>query len=515
MLRAPFNVTAFVPRRRLRRGVSCTPDDIQQWWLQPDEYALRDQAPIGKPYDEISLAAMPMFGLVLARMAEDQQAVLRERLQDWVASGLPDRDGMPLFGLLVDRDSRAIRCTAGHHPTHQMFNGYSPFFACSPTPIRNLDELQQTIIATLDPHALTPTVTRAPSPQENRPMATPNIIRDHQSWSKTLADGFRARRSPASQLTRYGRIGLPASRDDKASLCLEGPPSSVRMSLNADAVIANMQTDHAAFEAWALALWAWTDATRIVLDWKTPDRTEDGHYQRFLFRAQCFRDLFPDRFSLARNESHRPFDRITSVDRAGADSPSANASHREARLERRLVQEKWPKHKDGMLESSQQMPVGTFNGSVSKATAVFTGGKSAIDLVGWNEVGKKKTFAIYELKAGNNTPLGIVSELLFYIHLLRWVRQTKPGADLRVQGYRPGLQPYNALLDCTHLEGVFLAPRFHPLLVPIVSDTNASCPMIKLLNEAWTARGGIPQVSLRWRQVDPALDPSTDPSQRT
>ena len=59
-------------------------------------------------------------------------------------------------------------------------------------------------------------------------------------------------------------------------------------------LITNMQTDAAAFEAWALALFhCGAQAIQIGLD---ADANAKGqHYQRFLYRLERFSELFPGR----------------------------------------------------------------------------------------------------------------------------------------------------------------------------------------------------------------------------
>src|SRR5437016_6066731 len=65
-------------------------------------------------------------------------------------------------------------------------------------------------------------------------------------------------------------------------------------------VVSNMQTNGAAFEAWCIALKVWCDVERVRLEWNPPidskDRSHQRHYQRFLYRADCFQGLFGNWF---------------------------------------------------------------------------------------------------------------------------------------------------------------------------------------------------------------------------
>ena len=61
------------------------------------------------------------------------------------------------------------------------------------------------------------------------------------------------------------------------------------------------------------------------------------------------------------------------------------------------------------------MPVGVFEGHPSRAGAIFTGGKSAIDLIG---LGRAGAIWLLELKTSRNIKVGALSELFFYSMVL-------------------------------------------------------------------------------------------------
>ena len=63
----------------------------------------------------------------------------------------------------------------------------------------------------------------------------------------------------------------------------------------------------------------------------------------------------------------------------------------------------------------RQWPVGLFDGRVTKGGHIFTGGKSAIDLIGI----RGDTLVLFELKKAGNRKAGAVSELLFYANVMR------------------------------------------------------------------------------------------------
>jgi hypothetical protein len=103
------------------------------------------------------------------------------------------------------------------------------------------------------------------------------------------------------------RVPLPKSIDFTELV----DPAHVLMTMRWEATIANMQSNEAAFEAWALALKLWAGVSHVCLRWEVPQGRpasrnptkekpmyEDvGHYQRFLYRVNAFGELF-DWFSI-------------------------------------------------------------------------------------------------------------------------------------------------------------------------------------------------------------------------
>lgn len=241
----------------------------------------------------------------------------------------------------------------------------------------------------------------------------------------------------------------------------------LRLHLPADAVTANMQDDDAAFEGWLLALRAWCNLTRAELAWTPPTDTRDLHYQRFLYRVEHFRRLFGDWFAVATPDAlehsrlHPEGDYRLNVAGRPSKAPPQNE---EARVERELAH--------GSRRSSmcarfrldgveRQFPVGLFDGEPREDGEIFTRGKSAIDLVGWRA--DEKTFCLFELKVGDNRPMGAVSELFLYAMMLLDVwrgrfgfTRKKPGRGHEaLPGFVRGAQRFEACL---------LAESFHPLL---------------------------------------------------
>jgi len=78
----------------------------------------------------------------------------------------------------------------------------------------------------------------------------------------------------------------------------------------------------------------------------------------------------------------------------------------------------------GLVRLDRQMPVGVFDGPPSRARAIFTGGKSAIDLVG---LGADDALWLLELKTSRNIRVGALSKLFFYPMVLNDACQGRIG----------------------------------------------------------------------------------------
>lgn len=220
----------------------------------------------------------------------------------------------------------------------------------------------------------------------------------------------------------------PAVRLPKKGLDISGSTHDCRIDLDASAVSANMQEDDAAFEGWALALLAWGGVTRMRLGWQAPGDTAHPHYQRFLYRVSKFCEFFPE-VSVRQPEllDHlrlRPGCGDFVLNVAGTSSAQGSGQSGEGALERALLDASTPAHawlmnRLKLVTLDRQFPVGVFTDSVGRANAVFTGGKSAIDLIGIDASG---VLWVIELKVGKNRKVGAISELFFYTMVLHDLR---------------------------------------------------------------------------------------------
>lgn len=299
----------------------------------------------------------------------------------------------------------------------------------------------------------------------------------------------------------HGKIGdsrairLPA----ETQIRFRDEGSRFHIEMTANAVRANMQTNSAGFEGWSLALHLWLGQKPVSLSWSPPPRRNDGslnlHYARFLYRAHRFASLF-DWFDV-RSAEHLA---DCAVHRAGElflNHPSSNRAdrtrpNREAMVEAALV----GKHKCaflkafGMTEADRQFPVGVFTSAkASKATAVFTGGASAIDITGISPT----AFTLFELKTGANIMVGALGELLFYANVMR--DAAGPGARFDFckpkdgQGSRAvGVKSAKAI------RAILIAEQFHPLLEhPQLFQT------INRAAKRFSASSGVPMTMEGWK----------------
>jgi len=285
---------------------------------------------------------------------------------------------------------------------------------------------------------------------------------DHAAFNAMLRGAFRER----SVVRR--NVRLPSGGDIR----IGGDARCMTLFLSVDAVLSNLQRDKAAFEGWSLVFMEWCGVQRIVVDWEEPSNTTDGHYQRFLYRLQHFEDLLgADVVSIERRErltrSRIGYDGVATLNVAGGTnttgSPSLPGS--EADLEKRLAGGN-PTERARLMTAlrldqlDRQMPVGVFDGPPSRASAIFTGGKSAIDLIGLDRDG---ALWLLELKTARNIKVGALSELFFYSMVLHDARRERLAFPDRPAGPRSSITPAQ-IRAATRIHARLLTEARHPLL---------------------------------------------------
>lgn len=250
---------------------------------------------------------------------------------------------------------------------------------------------------------------------------------------------------------------------------------TVKMKLSSNAVSSNMQKDDGAFEGWALVLKRWGKYQNVIISWDKPDLIDNGHYQRFLFRLNNFSQDFKSWFSIDKYcqillddlKIKKEIKYRLNIPSKRGDKVSPN---REAILEGRFVNSDLREpliNISNAVSVYRQLPVGVFENKVSKSASIFTGGKSAIDIWGFN---KSNELLVFELKADSNEKVGIISELYFYVCVLQMVRK-------QIFEHKNCLNENKHLLEIPatkKIRAYFLSPTLHPLV---------DKEILKLLNE--------------------------------
>ena len=240
----------------------------------------------------------------------------------------------------------------------------------------------------------------------------------------------------------------------------------VKIKLSEKCVLSNMQSDIGAFDGWAIVLKRWGNYDKVIVTWDIPAEIENGHYQRFLFRIKNFYQDYKSWFSID-EKCIKLLDGLTIKDgneyflnipgnRQGSESIKG-----EAVLEERLVNGDLKDQLKKITSArmlDKQLPVGVFDGPVSKVTSIFTRGKSAIDIWGLNSLNE---LLLFELKTGSNYKVGIISELYFYVSVMKMVQKRvfKYG-DEKIKKENV----WNNIPKTKNIKAYFLSPNLHPLI---------------------------------------------------
>lgn len=243
------------------------------------------------------------------------------------------------------------------------------------------------------------------------------------------------------------------------------------ITLNEKGLLGNMQTDASAFEGWAFAIKSICPelAGKVVIQWKSP-KEGNLHYNRFLYRAVKFEDSYEwVEVSPLDEMAREDFNRIKNeLGEWVINYPTSNAKDEaqkvEAQLERAILNHL---SNDLRLTSGNQLPVGLFfkKRKATKENARTPSNLSQIDL--WSLT--DDTFTVYELKKDDNNKVGIISELMFYVNVIKDINEgiikypdkANSGERFRSFGNVLSNLPSNPKLK---IAGVFLANNLHPLL---------------------------------------------------
>lgn len=273
------------------------------------------------------------------------------------------------------------------------------------------------------------------------------------------------------QITQNDSLSLPKSIDFEVS------DGILKVGISDKGVCANMQSNESAFEGWALCLKAWLPdlIEKVSIFWNpTTPKSDLLHYERFKYRVWKFIRAY----DWAENGSLFNMDYYGENLKNWVVNFPCNEADKEAQGEEAILEREYiVNQKEHYDVIDQQLPVGVFNGVVSKASCIMPRGKSQIDI--WALRGD--TLHIFELKKPNNLMVGIVSELMYYVNIMSDIknRRIKYPQDAKNCEYRNFNILYNSLNsnEIHSIKGHFLATILHPLISPTV---------ISLLNNSHT-----------------------------
>lgn len=293
----------------------------------------------------------------------------------------------------------------------------------------------------------------------------------------------------------HGLLRLPSKLD----ISLED--DCLHLHLARELVCENLQKDNSAFEGWAFVLRRWVKKTPVIVKWDPPEEkilntiggelsSEGKHYQRFLYRVKRMSGNY-DWFSIS-EDSIKELEKLkivesdvfylNSPDSMGASTkdlandPNGKKNKTEEFIERKVQENPETMLSDTGLEHLYfQLPVGVFSKRVARENAIFTGGKSAIDLWGVNNTSKH--LAIFELKDEKNKKVGIISELMFYANVVLDTHEPNPLFKYQLKANiaktRGSAEAFETMKNAEQFDAYFLAPSFHPLIDDeLIKDMN-------------------------------------------
>lgn len=264
------------------------------------------------------------------------------------------------------------------------------------------------------------------------------------------------------------RIDVPSSARWRIDLT-ERPTLVAEM--DGSALEQNLQHDAAAVPCFALCLAWWFERYRFLGDDKVLARVElppgwspageHGRRSAFLLRELAL--LLPERFAISPAPAlawpTAPVLNAAIADREAGARPEKGGEHAiEVTLTRQSDIPAQFAPIDAVEPFRRQLPLGLFDGVVSRDTRWSPGGASQVDL--WTRSLDGRTIHLFELKRNDNRKVGIISEALWYARLLHRVRTR--GLDGRdVIGGGPAI---DEIRRAARIRMWLLAPDLHPLV---------------------------------------------------
>ena len=283
--------------------------------------------------------------------------------------------------------------------------------------------------------------------------------------------GDKLRAKVIDKLKNRRGIRLPHNNN----IAFGGDEKCLEVTLHESALRAsNMQNNDSAFEAWILAIISWCDVQKVNIHHELSREKvykKEGHYQRALYRLERFSELMQGKVridkiifsdSKTRTSAHPTINVALGKDTSSNTSSAGSESEIEKDFTRNGTPRRLLMEKFDLQELDRQFPVGLFDGEPAKGREIFTGGKSAIDLIG---IDRNKDIWIFELKKPGNVAIGAISELLFYSEMLKDAQGTHPLFQFsqRLPGSRIKVSPEN-IRDAKQIHARLLLEDTHPLL---------------------------------------------------
>lgn len=254
------------------------------------------------------------------------------------------------------------------------------------------------------------------------------------------------------------------------SITFESDNGILKVTITQNGLEKNMQKNPAAFEGWVLAIKAIAPklANEVKIQWKGGDATKNNvHYIRFIYRVIKFTQSYKwasyETLDIQAKEDIEQYKKEIEQCEWVVNYPTTDAKEEagkgEAQLERNLK---------SVLPGicGQQLPVGLFYQEKSKKAERTPRQSSQIDL--WSI--ENNTLSIYELKKDNNTKVGIISELMFYVNVIKDLTEGTlrygTGAETEEANHRNFNSVYDHVTNSKlkQVYGVFLANNLHPLI---------------------------------------------------
>ena len=281
------------------------------------------------------------------------------------------------------------------------------------------------------------------------------------------------------------------------------------LTIDSDGVLQNMQNDASAFEGWVFCLRSFFPTIKnAVINWDDPAFSAEEkasinqrkHFNRFLLRVIWFVENYSwasvaaskkeiiEEFRHSFNSLTLNFPLQDSKDKSEKGENDRKMKY-EALLETAVYQ-----YLSTLGNANHQLPMGLFDETVSKATAITPGGASQADL--WRI--DNDMFCVYELKDcinTDNTHVGIITELMFYANVLyrllitSEIQYPDEADKFRTNKRDKASRGLELILDAihahsiTHIKAVLLTDRLHPLIEyakeQLLSDINKGNSAIK------------------------------------